>query len=455
MASDGFCEEDTSTHYAEAVDAVAAAKEAGNAALKSADLPLAIEQYEGAVKLFEDALAAYPQAKVLRNNDIVRYGDGRFGTIETAYPHFGDYVLEDLSTRSLVKAKVGKYEEVSTRFLRRDLESVPPALFELRLACLQNLALVSLKLARASLRESDFEETVRRADAALAMDGRSPKALMRKGAALIELKTFDGAYRALAIAAQETRGRDAEVNRLLGLVLAAKGKGKGKGRGRAALPTQKPQPCSPASSDSDEGLPPRRPAPASRARPGEDAGGPAAAPAPAAPAVRPVPAAGPGTGSPECAEARPTSAERAPASRWEPGPAGPRAASITAGKESGVCEAQTCAQEQDWQLRRVLPLAFCGLAALGVAALLWAPRIWDSEHDVDFENSQPDPWLASVHLIIAKRLLNPPAETRFPWQAVFRSTAGMHWSAQRFTEAVRMAAISAGARAAAELQAAR
>eukprot|EP00927_Polykrikos_kofoidii_P072689 TRINITY_DN68782_c0_g1_i1.p1 TRINITY_DN68782_c0_g1~~TRINITY_DN68782_c0_g1_i1.p1 ORF type:complete len:438 (+),score=79.03 TRINITY_DN68782_c0_g1_i1:48-1316(+) len=225
--------------------AAAAAKEAGNQALKSADLPLAIERYEESVRLCEEALSRTTQPKHLRNNEVVKYGDSCFAIVETAYPHFGDYCLEDLGTGEVVKHKVTKYEEVPKRFRRSDLLSVPQDLFDLRLACLQNLTLVSLKIARGSSRARDFEETVRRANDALAMNGCAPKALMRKGAALIELKDIDGAGSVLALAAQATRGKDEEVMRLLRLVMDVKGKGKGKGgvkgRGRGKGTTFAPK----------------------------------------------------------------------------------------------------------------------------------------------------------------------------------------------------------------------
>merc|ERR1711957_650825 len=53
---------------------------------------------------------------------------------------------------------------------------------------------------------------------------------MRKGAALIELNEIDKAAKALVGAAQQTKGKDAEVNKLLQVVIAAKGKGKAKRR---------------------------------------------------------------------------------------------------------------------------------------------------------------------------------------------------------------------------------
>lgn len=208
------------------------AKEKGNQALKSADLPLATEYYEKALTLFDKAMEDVPQAKILKNNEVVKYGDGGYGIVDTAYPQFGDYLIQDLGHGEVVKEKVGRYEEVPQRFLRKELKSIPQDLFELRLAVLQNLTLISLKLARASLKNDDWAEVVRSANEALSMDGRAPKALFRKATALVELKDMESAAKSLGIAYQETRGRDPEVMKLLEVVLAAKGKGKGRGKGK-------------------------------------------------------------------------------------------------------------------------------------------------------------------------------------------------------------------------------
>mmetsp|Transcript_62823 Transcript_62823/g.182257 ORF Transcript_62823/g.182257 Transcript_62823/m.182257 type:complete len:456 (-) Transcript_62823:213-1580(-) len=218
-----------------------AAKAAGNEALKSADLPQALEHYKKAISLCDAAMQDAEQPKLLNNNDYVLYADGKFAMIDTAYPQFEDYVLMDLGTRDLVKHKVGRhdFDVVSKRFLRKEIHAVPRDLFDLRLACLQNIALATLKLARGTKRPSDYEEAVSRADDALAMDGRSAKALMRKGQALVELKDWRQASAVLMAAAQETKGKDPEVQRLLEMVLIAKGKGRGKGK-RAPAGFQNP-----------------------------------------------------------------------------------------------------------------------------------------------------------------------------------------------------------------------
>lgn len=142
----------------------------------------------------------------------------------------------DLGTKDVVKHQVGKYDHVSTYFKRQALTAIPEELFDLRLACLQNLTLVSLKFAKASKGTSDFEATIERANAALEMDGHAAKALMRKGTAQLGLGKISEAAQVLTLAAQKTKGKDPEVMRLLELILEAKGKGKGKGklRGKGA-----------------------------------------------------------------------------------------------------------------------------------------------------------------------------------------------------------------------------
>jgi len=215
-----------------ATAAMAKSKVAGNEALKSADLPLAIECYEEAIRLFEPALALVPQPKLLRDNDLVRYHENKFGKVDTARHAFDEYWVMDLGTRELVKFQTGMHTEVEKSFKRKELVSVPQDLLDLRLACLQNLTLVSLKFARASKKACDFEETARRAEAALAMDGCSAKALLRKGYALLELECIEAAGHVLARAYQVTLGKDQEVIELLRVVAELKGKAKGKGTGK-------------------------------------------------------------------------------------------------------------------------------------------------------------------------------------------------------------------------------
>merc|ERR1740121_90550 len=158
--------------------------------------------------------------------------------IETAYPRFEDYVIMDKASQDIVKHKGGRhdFDMVSKRFTREELQEVPQELFDLRLGVLQNIALVQLKIARGSKREADFVEAVHRADAALDMEAKSTKALMRKGQALVALKEWAGASKVLVACCQEQDGRDPEVFNLLARVLEAKGKGKGKGKAKKGLP---------------------------------------------------------------------------------------------------------------------------------------------------------------------------------------------------------------------------
>jgi len=241
MADDAAPPEVASDGPEDIFSTVTSLKEAGNEALKSKDLPLASERYEEALEVWEKAFAEVPQAKALNQNDLVRFCEEGFGVIETADPIFKDYQVTSLCNGDFVKHKAGKYEEVITKFKRKELMVVPQEFFDLRLGLLQNQTLVALKLARASRAQSDWEEVVARANMALYMSGRAAKALMRKGEALLHLKDVEGAARALSMAAQETKGKDEEVNRLLQIILDAKGKGKGKkgkGKGRGGMDQQ-------------------------------------------------------------------------------------------------------------------------------------------------------------------------------------------------------------------------
>lgn len=214
----------------EAIAFAGEAKEAGNAALKSADLPLAIEKYEAALRVIDDMTPKSSQPQSLKQNDLVTYSPGRFAEVDYVLPAgLNEYRLKDLYSRDLVMQKMG-YEDVVVDFKRKSLTLVPRELFDIRLACLQNLTLVKMKLARASRRDADYEDVALQADYALAMDGRSSKALMRKGAALLELKYFDQAAMVLKLAATQTKHKDPEVIRLLEMA-QSKGNPKGKGKG--------------------------------------------------------------------------------------------------------------------------------------------------------------------------------------------------------------------------------
>mmetsp|Transcript_43509 Transcript_43509/g.79190 ORF Transcript_43509/g.79190 Transcript_43509/m.79190 type:complete len:315 (-) Transcript_43509:18-962(-) len=207
----------------------AAAKSAGNDALKSADLPTAILRYEEAIEKVDRAIGLAAQQKVLKQNALVRYHENRFATVEVSDQIFGDYILNDLGNKRTVTERLG-YQDVEIRFKRKEIQSVPQEMFDLRLACLQNICLVSMKLARASQRKEDFEDVVVKANAALAMDCFNIKALIRKGAALLEMKDLMKAFNVLKLAYDKTYGKDVEVLQLLQICLHAKGKGKGKGK---------------------------------------------------------------------------------------------------------------------------------------------------------------------------------------------------------------------------------
>lgn len=99
--------------------------------------------------------------------------------------------------------------------MRNVMTLLPPGFLEIRIACLQNLTLATLKLARVSGRPVAFAEVVSLADSALEMNGRSVKALLRRGTALMELREFHSAVQSLTKAAQETRWNDPEVLRVL------------------------------------------------------------------------------------------------------------------------------------------------------------------------------------------------------------------------------------------------
>mmetsp|Transcript_51276 Transcript_51276/g.121846 ORF Transcript_51276/g.121846 Transcript_51276/m.121846 type:complete len:337 (-) Transcript_51276:15-1025(-) len=237
-----------------AMAAATAEKAAGNDSLKAADLPTAIEHYEKAIAKVDEAMGYVPQTKkALKQNDLVRYNGNRFGHVDTADMIFGDYILKDLGTKGTVTERLG-YQDVEIRFKRKEIESIPQEMYDLRLACLQNITLVALKIARASHRHSDFEDVVAKANVALMMDGLNIKALIRKGAALLEMKDLMKAFNVLKLAYDKTYGKDVEVLQLLQVCLAAKGKGKGKGlKGKDGELLEPPfgaqdacQPCSPS-----------------------------------------------------------------------------------------------------------------------------------------------------------------------------------------------------------------
>lgn len=187
-------------------EACTAAKVAGNDAYATGNLELAVEHYVHAMALWQEALDAAPQPQQLSVGQLVRY-DTRcfFGVVMSAFTMFDEYFLKDLGSDQAIW--VGAAGGDLRRFGRKELRLVTRELLDLRLAVAQNLAAVRLK-------QDNLTEAVRWADAALVIEGRSPKALMRKGAALLRLNSPGPASDVLATALEVVPG-DMEVKRLL------------------------------------------------------------------------------------------------------------------------------------------------------------------------------------------------------------------------------------------------
>jgi hypothetical protein len=227
--------EDSESLVAGFVASVNEAKEAGNDALKAANMPLARECYEKALQRADDAIASLKRPSELQTHDLVKYEFG-FAAIDIVEGRFADYILKDLGNDEQVKVKAGRYEEVIKRYKAEDIQRVPYQLFEARLAVCQNIALAALKDARGSKRDQDFEEAIKKANDALSMDGRSFKALMRKGNALLELKEIHAASKVLTQAAKEAKFRDPELVKLLQRVSYEQRKAKASGKQKSNLP---------------------------------------------------------------------------------------------------------------------------------------------------------------------------------------------------------------------------
>ena len=151
------------------------AKSAGNAAYASGDLETAATRYMQALQLWENALPTAP--RVLAKGTFVRYRKERFGVVSNVFPVMEEYFLKDRETNQPVWV-LGQVGVALERFSRDDLQVVTQELIDVRLACAQNLAAVHLKW-------EDYAGAVRWANAALALDGRSTKAILRKGSALL------------------------------------------------------------------------------------------------------------------------------------------------------------------------------------------------------------------------------------------------------------------------------
>lgn len=183
-----------------------AARAAGNEAYSAGDLAKAGDSYQEALACWEKAMHAADQAEALTKGQVVQYSaKGFFGVVMSVFPLFDEYFLKDLGSDQAIW--VGDAGGTLRRFGRQELVPISKALVDFRLAMLQNLAAVSL-------RQDDFVQTVKWADLALCLAGRSPKALMRKGAALLRLNRPGPASDVLATAALEVP-KDNEVRRLL------------------------------------------------------------------------------------------------------------------------------------------------------------------------------------------------------------------------------------------------
>eukprot|EP00931_Biecheleriopsis_adriatica_P016874 TRINITY_DN1229_c0_g1_i1.p1 TRINITY_DN1229_c0_g1~~TRINITY_DN1229_c0_g1_i1.p1 ORF type:complete len:338 (+),score=82.62 TRINITY_DN1229_c0_g1_i1:66-1016(+) len=185
------------------MDACAEAKAAGNAAYAEGDLDSALERYSAAMQHWERALS--PSPATYEVGARVRYGKQCFGMVMSSFTMFDEYFLKDLGREEAVWA--GEIGGELKRFPAKDLRPVSDALWDLRFAIAQNLAAVCLKLSR-------YDEAIRWADAALSMDGKAPKALMRLGAALLHSGQPGPASDRLAAAAK-AMPKDKEVAKLL------------------------------------------------------------------------------------------------------------------------------------------------------------------------------------------------------------------------------------------------
>jgi len=187
------------------IEQASQAKAEGNNAYAAGDLGLATSKYTECLSMWEDALGALPREATLQVGEVVRYHKKGFGTVMSAFPLFDEYFLKDSGTDQAIW--VGDPGGDLYHFARKDLEAVPTEFFDLRLLTLQNLAAVCL-------RKDDLEGASQWADQALAMDGRAPKALMRKGAALLRDGQPGPASDALA-AAKKALPSDPEIRKLL------------------------------------------------------------------------------------------------------------------------------------------------------------------------------------------------------------------------------------------------
>eukprot|EP00929_Paragymnodinium_shiwhaense_P074365 TRINITY_DN38049_c0_g2_i1.p1 TRINITY_DN38049_c0_g2~~TRINITY_DN38049_c0_g2_i1.p1 ORF type:complete len:398 (+),score=70.79 TRINITY_DN38049_c0_g2_i1:67-1260(+) len=188
------------------LEACNAAKAEGNAAFQKAELDAATEHYTKALSLWEQAAQATEQPTSMQEGQLVRYDKRNFfGVVMSTYPMFNEYFLKDLGSDKAIWA--GDAGGVLRRFAREEISAVTREALDLRQALAQNLAAVYLK-------RENWLECVKWCDAALVIEGKAPKALLRKGAALLNLNKPGPASDVLATCMDITP-KDAECRRLL------------------------------------------------------------------------------------------------------------------------------------------------------------------------------------------------------------------------------------------------
>eukprot|EP00434_Breviolum_minutum_P000567 symbB.v1.2.000494.t1/scaffold11.1/size528188/43 len=184
-------------------EACAAAKAEGNAAYAKGDLQSAFDHYVTALEHWEAALQPVPSMHEIGAR--VRYSEHGFGVVMSAFTMFDEYFLKDLGNDQAIWA--GEPGGELKRYSASELTPVSQEQFDLRFAIAQNLAAVCLKLEK-------YKEAIDWANAALCMDGKAPKALMRLGLGLLRTGKPGPASDWLA-AAQKAMPNDSEVRKLL------------------------------------------------------------------------------------------------------------------------------------------------------------------------------------------------------------------------------------------------
>mmetsp|Transcript_436 Transcript_436/g.575 ORF Transcript_436/g.575 Transcript_436/m.575 type:complete len:260 (-) Transcript_436:102-881(-) len=187
-------------------EASLASKADGNRAFGAGQLEVAKQCYTEALKHWAAAVQENRSKDVLPEGAYVSYGKEKYGKVMSVFPLMKEYFIKDLENDQPVWAG-GQVGISLERFGHMELQPIETELFDLRFAVTQNLAAVHLKL-------EEYAEAVRWANAALNMNGKAPKALMRKGAALLRTARPAAAIEVLSVAA-EALPSDKEVQRLL------------------------------------------------------------------------------------------------------------------------------------------------------------------------------------------------------------------------------------------------